>query len=87
MIAYHDAVRSTTRIKNKIKARFRQNGIQCTGITVYSEIHREEWKGKLPQEATLLLILNGLWRQLEQSEQIEMELLAAARAQASTTPK
>jgi len=32
MIAYHDAVRSTTRIKNKIKARFRQNGIQCTGI-------------------------------------------------------
>jgi hypothetical protein len=46
MIAYHDTVRSTTRIKNKIKAKFRQNGIQCTGITVYSETHREEWKGK-----------------------------------------
>jgi hypothetical protein len=48
MIAYHDAVRSTTRIKNKIKAKFRQNGIQCTGTTVYSETHREEWEGKLP---------------------------------------
>jgi transposase len=87
MIAYHDTVRSTTRIKNKIKARFRQNGIQCTGVTVYSETYREEWKGKLPQEATLLLILDGLWRQLEQSEQTEKELLAAARAQAKQYPE
>jgi transposase len=87
MIAYHDAVRSTTRVKNKIKARFRQNGIQCSGATVYSETHREEWRGKLPQEATLLLILDGLWRQLEQSEQTEKELLAAARAQAKHYPE
>jgi len=87
MIAYHDTVRSTTRIKNKIKAKFRQNGIQCTGATVYSETHREEWKGKLPQEATLLLILDGLWRQLEQSEQTEKELLAVARAQAKHYPE
>ena len=87
MIAYHDAVRSTTRIKNKIKARFRQNGIQCTGATVYSETYREEWKAKLPQEAILLLILDGLWRQLEQSEQTEKELLAAARAQAKHYPE
>jgi transposase len=82
MIAYHDTVRSTTRIKNKIKARFRQNGIQCTGRTVYSETHRDEWRDKLPQEAIALLILDGLWRQLEQSEQTEKELLRAARAQA-----
>ena len=87
MITYHDAVRSTTRIKNKIKARFRQSGIQYTGATVYSEKHREEWKGKLPQEATLLLILEGLWRQLEQSEQTEKGLLAAARAQAKHYPE
>jgi len=87
MIAYQDAVRSTTRIKNKIKAKFRQNGIQCTGTTVYSEAHREEWKGKLPQEATLLLILDGLWRQLGQSEQTEKEILAAARAQAKHYPE
>jgi transposase len=87
MIAYHDTVRSTTRIKNKIKARFRQNGIPCTGATVYSETYREEWKGKLPQEATLLLILDGLWRQLEQSERTEKDLLAAARAQAKHYPE
>jgi len=87
MIAYHDTVRSTTRIKNKIKARFRQNGIQCTGRTVYSETHRDDWKGKLPQETIVLLILDGLWRQLEQSEQTEKELLRAARAQAKHYPE
>ena len=87
MEAYHDTVRSTTRIKNKIKAKFRQNGIHCTGVTVYSGTYREEWKGKLPQEATLLLILEGLWCQLEQSEQTEKELLAAARAQAKFYPE
>jgi transposase len=87
MIAYHDAVRSTTRIKNKIKAKFRQNGIQCTGTTVYSEAHWEEWKGKLPQEMTLLLILDNLRRQLKQSEQTEKELLAAARARAKEYPE
>jgi len=87
MIAYHDAVKSTTRIKNKIKARFRQNGIQCTGATVYSETYREDWKEKLPHEPTLLLIVDGLWRQLEQSEQSEKELLAVARAQAKHYPE
>jgi transposase len=87
MIAYHDAVKGTTRIKNKIKARFRQNGIQCTGTTVYSETYREEWKAKLAQETTSLLILDDLWRQLEQSEQTEKDLLAAARAQAKNYPE
>jgi transposase len=87
MKAYHDTVRSTTRIKNKIKAKFRQNGIQCTGATVYSATYQEEWKRKLPQESTLLLILDGLWRQLNQSEQTEKELLGAARAQAKQYPE
>ena len=87
MIAYHDTVRSTTRIKNKIKAKFRQNGVQCTGATVYSATYQEEWKRKLPQEETLLLILDGLWRQLNQSEQTEKDLLAVARAQAKHYPE
>ncbi len=87
MTAYHDTVRSTTRIKNKIKAKFRQNGIQCTGTTVYSRTCRDEWKGKLSQDATSLLILEGLWRQLEQSEQTEKELLAAAKAIARNYPE
>src|SRR5208283_3010453 len=87
MMAYHDTVRSTVRIKNKIKAKFRQNGIQCTGATVYSETYRLEWRDKLPREATPLLILDGLWRQLEESEQTERELLLAAKAQAKQYPE
>ena len=74
MIAYHDTARSGTRIKNKIKAKFRQNGIQCTGDTIYAKTYREEWKGKLPQDPTLLLILDGLWLQMEQLEQTEKKL-------------
>lgn len=87
MEAYHDAVRSTTRIKNKIKAKFAQNGITCSGSTVYLESYREEWRGKLPHNATVLLILEGLWRQLEQCEQNENDLLAAAKAQAKHYPE
>jgi transposase len=87
MATYHDTVKSTTRIKNKIKSKFRQNGIQCTGMTVYSETYREEWKRKLPQDSTLLLILEGLWSQLKQSEQTEKDLLTAARVQAKHYPE
>ncbi len=50
-------------------------------------MYREEWKRKLPQEATPRLILDGLWRQMEQSEQTEKELLAAARVQAKHYPE
>ena len=35
----------------------------------------------------MLLILDGLWRQLKQSEQTEKELLKAARAQAKQYPE
>ena len=87
MMAYRDTVICSTRIKNKIKAKFRQNGIQCTGATVYSETHREEWRNKLPQEVAPRLILDGLWRQLEQSEQTEKDLLAAAKTQAKHYPE
>jgi transposase len=87
MIAYHDTVRSGTRIKSKIKAKFRQNGIQCAGDTVYTKTHREEWQRKLPQDPTLLLILDGLWLQLEQIEKTQHKILAAAKAQAKQYPE
>jgi transposase len=82
MLAYHDTVRSSTRVKNKIKAKFRQNGIACSGTTVYGQAHREEWKAKLPQDPSVRLVVASLWNQLEGLTQTEKELLAAARAQA-----
>ena len=86
MQAYHDTVRGTTRIKNKIKAKFRQNGILCTGSTVYLETYREEWETKLPND-TARLIAKGLWQQLEQFEQTEKQLLAAAKIEAKRYPE
>ncbi|MDD5287493.1 MAG: IS110 family transposase [Dehalococcoidales bacterium] len=87
MMAYYDTSRDVTRIKNKIKAKFRQNGIQCTGQTVYSKVHREEWRRKLPQESALLVILDSLWLQLDQTEQTERNILLAAKAQGKQFPE
>ena len=40
VLAYHDLVSMEIRLKNKIKAKFRENGILCSGRTVYLEKHR-----------------------------------------------
>ncbi len=64
--AYHDTVKSQTRIKNKIKAKFRREGIRCSGDTVYSVKYREEWRKKLPGNKIVHLIVNELWSQLDQ---------------------
>jgi transposase len=56
-------------------------------MTVYSETSREEWRQKLPQDQTLLLIVEGLWNQLKESEQTEKNLLKAARSFAKHYPE
>jgi hypothetical protein len=60
--AYHDTNKSIVRVKNKIKANFLKNGIQCPGKTVYSDKQRAEWQKKLPQEPALLVIIDSLWQ-------------------------
>jgi len=87
MTAYHDTVKSVTRIKNKIKAKFLQNGIACSGETVYLAGHRYQWRQKLPQESALLVIMDSLWQQLDQTEQNEEAILAEAKAQAKQYPE
>ena len=66
VFAYHDTVRNQTRIKNKIKASFRKNGIQCSGVTVYSDKHRAKWREKLSESKITRLIVEELWVQLDQ---------------------
>jgi len=66
---YHDQVKSQTRLKNKIKAKFRQNGIRCGGKTVYDEKHREAWLKQLPQESGLKWQVEGLLNQLYSLDQ------------------
>jgi len=66
VFAYHDTVKSQARIKNKIKANFRRNGIRCSGVTVYSDKHRAKWRAKLSQNKIPRLIVEELWVQLDQ---------------------
>jgi len=81
IISYHDTVKSQTRVKNKLKAKFRQNGIRCTGETVYSIKHRETWKDRLPKDKVVHVTVEGLWRQLDQLQEIREELLLIIRRQ------
>jgi len=87
MSAYHDTNKSRVRIKNKIKARFLQNGIHCTGSTVYSPQQRSDWRQKLPRDPTVLLIVDNLWQQLDQIERHLVALLAEAKEQAKHYPE
>jgi transposase len=82
MTAYHDSVKSTTRLKNKIKAKFLQNGVQCHGETVYKPEHREYWRQTLPQDTALLVIIDNLWKQLDQAQQTEDAIISEAHVQA-----
>ncbi len=85
--AYHDTNKSIVRIKNKIKAKFLQNGIQCPGKTVYSNKQRAEWRQKLPQEPALLVIIDSLWQQLDQIQDNLETILTEAKLEAKRYPE
>jgi len=87
MIAYHDNVRSVVRIKNKIKAKFLQNGIQCPGETVYLPRYRSKWREQLPQEPILRVIIDSLWQQLDKTAETLEVVLAEAKVQAKQYPE
>lgn len=87
MIAYHDNVKSVVRLKNKIKAKFLQNGIQCPGETVYMSRHRNQWRDKLPREGSLWLILDSLWEQLDKSQETQETLLVEAKKRSRKYPE
>lgn len=87
VLSYHDTVKSETRIKNKLKAKFRQNGIACSGETVYLKKHRESFRRKLPKEKVVHLIVQGLWSQLDQLGETKKAIVKEIRAQARTYPE
>ena len=78
---YHDTVKSATRVKNKLKAKFRQNGIKCTGETVYQPKHYSEWMEKLPMDEHLRFQVKGLMQQTEFYEGQVEEVFREIKAQ------
>ena len=87
MLGYDDAVRSCTRVKNKTKSKFRSNGIQCRGETIYKKAHREEWRAKLPNDPSLLLIVDRLWCQMDLLEETKRRLLATGAKESKKYPE
>jgi transposase len=87
VFAYHDTVKSQTRIKNKVKAFFRKEGIKCSGDTVYSEKYREAWKKKLPRNNIVNLIIDELWIQLDQLQSAKDKLKRKIRVHAKRYPE
>jgi transposase len=87
VFAYHDTVKSQTRIKNKIKANFRRNGIRCSGVTVYSDKHRDKWRERLSEIKTTHLIVEELWIQLDQLRESKEKLKRNIRIQSKQYPE
>jgi transposase len=87
VFAYHDTVKSQTRIKNKIKANFRRNGIRCNGDTVYSDKHRDKWRERLSKNKITHLIVKQLWVQLDQLRESKEKLKRNIRIQSKQYPE
>lgn len=73
---YEDLVKGQTRLKNKIKGKFRRHGIACSGKTVYEEGRQSEWLLKFPEGCSALWQVKGY-----------MELLQNIREKISETRK
>lgn len=58
VLHYHDLSRQVTRFKNKIKAKFRRNGIRCDGNEIYTPGNREGWLKKLGHKETAFAVEN-----------------------------
>lgn len=84
MLYYHDTIRMKTRIKNIIKAKFRQYGINCLGKTVFIEKYQEEWLKKLKDNPQQKFIIEQLFKQLEIYQNQIDELLNKIKTQCKT---
>jgi hypothetical protein len=47
VLFYHQQVKNRVRLKNRIKGKFRQDGISCSGKTVFLPAYQEKWLEKL----------------------------------------
>lgn len=66
VLDYHRLTRESTRIKNRIKAKYRSRGIAATGQTVYSPTGRDLWLARLdPRRRTGVAVYYNMLNLLE----------------------
>lgn len=84
VLYYHDTIRAQTRLKNIIKAKFRQYGINCTGNTIYNEKHQEEWLIKLNDHSQQQFMIKQLFENLKIIQKQIGEILIKIKTQCKT---
>lgn len=79
---YDALVSDTTRVMNRLKARFRSQAIACSGRSVYQPSKREQWVGLISEQATRCRV-EILYRELDMLKELRKEagkkMLAEAR--------
>jgi len=80
---YYDAVKETTRCKSRLKAKFEQHGVQCSGRELYHADRREQWAKRL-ESAGVCYQVELLWEALDQAQERRARLHARLRRQALT---
>lgn len=64
VLLHHDLVKQRTQIKNKIKAKYRQDGIWPSGAAIFTKSNREEWISKI-SNPHLLWPVDSRFKQLD----------------------
>jgi transposase len=69
---YDALVSDTTRVMNRLKARFRSQAIACSGRSVYQPSKREYWVGLISEPATQCRV-ELLYRELDMLKELKRE--------------
>lgn len=82
VLGYHDTRYEVVRAKNKLKAKFRQHGVVCSGCGVYSAEERDEWLSRLELSGARFqarLLMEQIDHLTVQQEQLREEIARRAR--------
>lgn len=83
VLLYHDTVAEATRCRNRLKAKFQQHGVRCSGGELYRDDQRPSWREQLPSAGTRYqadLLWEVLDQALERRARLHARLTQQARA-------
>jgi transposase len=81
VLMYHDAGRDQSRAKCRLKAKFRQHGVRCSGREVYQFESREKWRRKLESSEAQYQV-DLLWADIDHAAEKQERLRRAIQQRA-----
>ncbi|MDQ3231038.1 MAG: transposase, partial [Pseudobdellovibrionaceae bacterium] len=80
---HHDLTKQRTQVKNKLKAKFRQEGVRASGDSVFNANKREQWLSAIAHNQNIQWSVNNLYDQMdllnEQIKETDRRLALLAR--------